>query len=132
MSVTQDTNTALPAQAQPSAGPAAPITSPKPAGRMVQLDVLRGVAILLVMGRHFAVSPTQAGWLSFPAGVWYVFGWTGVDLFFVLSGFLVGGLLLGELRKYGRLDVFRFIIRRIFKIWPAYYVLVLGSIAIHA
>jgi len=51
-------------------------------------------------------------------------GWTGVDLFFVLSGFLVGGLLLKEIKHRGRLDVGRFIIRRGFKIWPGYYVYV--------
>ena len=50
------------------------------------------------------------------------FGWTGVNLFFVLSGFLVGGLLLRELKKYGTLDVKRFIVRRGLKIWPSYYV----------
>src|SRR5829696_725798 len=57
--------------------------------------------------------------------VWYRFGWTGVDLFFVLSGFLIGGLLFSELKRSGRLDVRRFLIRRAFKIWPAYYVFLL-------
>ena len=45
-----------------------------------------------------------------------------MDLFFVLSGFLVGGLLFNELRGRGKLDVPRFLIRRGFKIWPSYYV----------
>ena len=47
--------------------------------------------------------------------------WTGVDLFFVLSGYLVGGLLIAEMRKSGRIDLKRFWIRRGFKIWPSYY-----------
>lgn len=100
--------------------------------RMVQLDVLRAVAILLVLGRHPVIEPEDAGLLYWPAKLWLNFGWTGVDLFFVLSGFLVGGLLLGELHKRGSLDAVRFIIRRGFKIWPAYYTLVLGSLILKA
>ncbi len=53
------------------------------------------------------------------------FGREGVNLFFTLSGFLVGGLLLRQYAESGRVDARRFIIRRIFKIWPAYYVLIL-------
>jgi peptidoglycan/LPS O-acetylase OafA/YrhL len=45
-----------------------------------------------------------------------------VDLFFVLSGFLIGGLLFQEIKTYGSLDVRRFLIRRAFKIWPTYFV----------
>ena len=96
--------------------------------RLVQLDFLRGVAILLVLGRHPSFEPANAGRLRGFASLWSNFGWTGVDLFFVLSGFLVGGLLLGEIRERGRADVSRFIFRRAFKIWPAYYLLVLASI----
>ena len=46
------------------------------------LDALRAVAILLVLGRHADVSE-----------LWNRIGWSGVDLFFVLSGFLISGLL---------------------------------------
>jgi len=92
--------------------------------RIVQLDVLRAVAILLVLGRHPVVAAKQAGALAGFAAVWERFGWTGVDLFFVLSGFLIGGLLYEELRTSSRLNLGRFLIRRGFKIWPAYYVFV--------
>jgi peptidoglycan/LPS O-acetylase OafA/YrhL len=84
--------------------------------RLSQLDVLRGVAILLVIGRHPVVEATAAGRIAPLANLWYHFGWTGVDLFFVLSGFLIGGLLFAELRRTGRLNVSRFLIRRAFKI----------------
>jgi len=47
--------------------------------------------------------------------------WSGVDLFFVLSGYLVGGLLIAELRTRGRIDLQRFWVRRGLKIWPSYY-----------
>jgi len=89
--------------------------------RMVQLDFLRGVAVLLVMSHHVVLRPDESGIFGPLENVMIRFGWSGVDLFFVLSGFLVGGLLLGELRSQQKLDVRRFIIRRGFKIWPSYF-----------
>jgi len=88
-------------------------TSPEkkgPAKRNLSLDVLRCVAILLVLGRH-----VDHYWL------WNRIGWIGVDLFFVLSGFLVSGLLFQEFKTRGRINIRRFIFRRGFKIWPAFY-----------
>ena len=90
---------------------------------MVQLDILRGVAILLVLGAHPAVDDQKAALLRPVATLWRRFGWTGVDLFFVLSGFLIGGLLFAELRSRHRVDVWRFVIRRGLKIWPGYLAL---------
>ena len=89
--------------------------------RMLQLDALRGVAILLVMNFHEVISSSNAGVLSPVAKRLYQVGWTGVDLFFVLSGFLIGGLLFKEVRANGGIDIRRFLIRRAFKIWPSYY-----------
>jgi Acyltransferase family len=68
--------------------------------RNQSLDVLRGIAILLVLGRHFNYFP-----------LWRQAGWIGVDLFFVLSGFLISGLLFQEYKNTGKLDVRRFILR---------------------
>ena len=48
----------------------------------------------------------------------------GVDLFFGLSGYLVGGLLLKEYRATGTIQPGRFLIRRVFKVWPLYYFLI--------
>jgi peptidoglycan/LPS O-acetylase OafA/YrhL len=59
---------------------------PIPSSRLVGLDLLRLVAVLLVLGAHFREFPT-AGEAWFRA--WNRGGWIGVDLFFVLSGFLV-------------------------------------------
>ena len=52
-------------------------------------------------------------------------GWAGVDLFFVLSGFLISGLLFAELKSRGTIRIGRFYVRRGFKIYPAFYALLL-------
>jgi peptidoglycan/LPS O-acetylase OafA/YrhL len=101
------------------------VTSEGAKRRLIQLDFVRGIAILMVMGRHFMSVPTK-----FPLfnGIEFELkrlGWSGVDLFFVLSGFLVGGLLIGEIHRTGSLRVGRFIVRRGFKIWPGYYAFIL-------
>jgi peptidoglycan/LPS O-acetylase OafA/YrhL len=53
--------------------------------------------------------------------------WTGVDLFFVISGFLISGLLFSEFQKRGRINFARFAIRRALKLYPTLYVLVFGT-----
>jgi peptidoglycan/LPS O-acetylase OafA/YrhL len=87
--------------------------NPSPS-RNKRLDVLRCVAVVLVLLHH--------------GGVSYFFtraGWAGVDLFFVLSGFLISGLLFSEYRQYHTISVKRFFIRRGLKIYPAFYVFLL-------
>ncbi|MBO9698928.1 MAG: acyltransferase [Sporocytophaga sp.] len=78
--------------------------------RLRELDFLRGIAIILVLARHKPL-------FSFTSQM----GWIGVDLFFVLSGFLVSGLLFKEYLKHGTVNPARFLIRRGFKIYPIYY-----------
>lgn len=93
--------------------------------RSIELDFIRGIAIIAVMGFHFHTVHTGSaiiGAIEYPLKS---FGKEGVNLFFTLSGFLVGGLLLKQYAKVGHIDARRFIIRRIFKIWPAYYVLII-------
>jgi peptidoglycan/LPS O-acetylase OafA/YrhL len=90
-------------------------------GRSLPLDMLRGIAILLVLGRHSVMVPTGLGPLEPLALAWRSIGWSGVDLFFVLSGFLVSGLFFAEYRKSRTVNVQRFLIRRGFKIWPPYF-----------
>jgi peptidoglycan/LPS O-acetylase OafA/YrhL len=93
------------------------------ARRNLQLDILRGIAILLVFGRHLELTrPT--GPVGDFAWAWHQIGWLGVDLFFVLSGFLIGGLLVTELHRHGSVDVTRFLIRRGLKIYPPYFVFI--------
>jgi peptidoglycan/LPS O-acetylase OafA/YrhL len=93
-------------------------------GRSVALDFVRGIAIMLVIWSHSPVpDPTLFSGRGFGFTV-PQFGWYGVDMFFVLSGFLVGGLLFKEYGMTGQIDGKRFLIRRGFKIWPQYYIFV--------
>lgn len=89
-------------------------------GRELGLDVLRGIAILLAMGYHInhADSGPFFNLLLQPGAK---IGWAGVDLFFVLSGFLIGGMIIREAQSTGRLDYKRFLIRRILRLWPTLY-----------
>ena len=84
------------------------------------------------MGVHFDSIP-NTNWfyhaVEFPGKS---FGGSGVDLFFVLSGFLVGGLLLKEYKNTGKLRVSNFIFRRGFKIWPAYYFYIFLEVITHS
>ena len=59
------------------------------------------------------------------------FGWVGVDLFFVLSGFLVAGLVFQEHQRTGHIDPWRFLFRRGFKIYPQFYFFILATVAGH-
>ncbi len=52
-------------------------------------------------------------------------GWIGVQLFFVLSGFLIGSLLIRERERFGMIDLRAFWVRRILRIWPLYYLAVI-------
>ena len=93
----------------------------KPLKREIELDFVRGLAILMVIDFH---SPMGLLFYPFKLMGFQRFGWAGVDVFFVLSGFLVGGLLVKEWRVRGCIDSKRFLIRRGFKIWPQYYLFI--------
>lgn len=87
-------------------------------GHLPELDGLRGMAILLVMFHHFTViTPANALeiWFTNVTGL----GMHGVDLFFVLSGFLITGILLDSKGKPNFLR--NFYMRRTLRIFPLYY-----------
>jgi peptidoglycan/LPS O-acetylase OafA/YrhL len=114
-----------------------------------ELDGLRFLAFLLVFGSHGGLPwATEVATLvtlplyviSIPFGSvaseWTagiapgfgrslrVNGWVGVQLFFILSGFLITTLLLREEERFGRVDLRAFWVRRILRIWPLYYLTV--------
>jgi peptidoglycan/LPS O-acetylase OafA/YrhL len=88
-------------------------------GFIQELDGLRGIAILMVMVHRFWPR-TGIGVAADVAGT----GWIGVDLFFVISGFLIAGILLDT---KGDAGYFRnFYARRALRIFPLYYLFVIG------
>jgi peptidoglycan/LPS O-acetylase OafA/YrhL len=93
--------------------------------RRLALDFLRALAVLLVLFRH--APPAGALACGFSDAL-VVGGWIGVDLFFVLSGYLVSGLIWQEIDRTGGFDAWRFLVRRGLKIYPAFYVMLLASI----
>lgn len=97
-------------------------------GRLSRVDVLRAIAVLLVMVHHLAAPPDYAPrWAADLIEFVRTPSWVGVDLFFVLSGFLVSGLLFREHRLHGDLRSGRFLVRRGFKIYPSFYLFLLAT-----
>jgi peptidoglycan/LPS O-acetylase OafA/YrhL len=94
------------------------------------LDGMRFLAFFLVFLHHFPPGDTFRAWSPYLAVVTQrvsLFGWIGVDIFLTLSGFLIATLLLRELDETGQLRILRFYARRILRIWPLYYlVMVIG------
>lgn len=79
-------------------------------------DGLRGVAILPVVFLHVGVGSLPNGGLLYQLSR----GWYGVDLFFVLSGFLITWILEAEVDASGTIDLKRFYWRRVLRLAPAY------------
>lgn len=91
-------------------------------GYRPELDGLRGVAVILVVAAH-----SLDRRYGFFAG-----GALGVDVFFVLSGFLITALLLDEWDAHGAISIRGFYVRRMRRLLPALYVLLFGAAAIEA
>jgi hypothetical protein len=83
--------------------------------RQPGLDLLRALAIIVVVVYHAALFG-----FKLPGRV-DRFGWIGVDLFFVLSGYLIGGQLLAPLGRGQAINLGRFFTRRALRIMPAYF-----------
>jgi peptidoglycan/LPS O-acetylase OafA/YrhL len=91
------------------------------------IDGLRAVAVLAVVACHcvlFSGPPIET------LGIFAVVarGWMGVDLFFVISGFLITRLLLAEEQATGRINLVAFYARRSVRILPLYYLVLFGNL----
>jgi peptidoglycan/LPS O-acetylase OafA/YrhL len=95
-------------------------------GAVPALDGVRGLAVLLVMIVHVQLlMPFRQTGVRFVDG-FIQGGYLGVDLFFVLSGFLITALLLDESNRRGAVRFGRFYLRRALRLLPALYVLLLA------
>lgn len=86
--------------------------------RNAGLDLLRAIAIAMVFAYHYQVFVSREatfGWVS-------VVGWLGVDLFFVLSGYLIGNQIFSGIVRGDRLSITNFYARRALRTWPAFWV----------
>ncbi|MES2799154.1 MAG: acyltransferase [Bacteroidota bacterium] len=95
------------------------------------LNGLRFIGAISVLIFHF-FSLSREVFIDFQDQTWYKIlykiaskGHYGVNLFFVLSGFLLVGILLDEVKKRGAIQPFHFLLRRILRIWPLYFLIVL-------
>jgi peptidoglycan/LPS O-acetylase OafA/YrhL len=86
--------------------------------RFPALDGLRAIAALMVVAFHY---DRTVGWLS---------GWIGVQVFFVLSGFLITTLMLREESRNGDISIRDFLLRRLFRIVPVYLVVLFIAVSI--
>lgn len=88
-------------------------------GYFAAIDGLRAIAVLAVVLFHAGVPGIEGGYV-------------GVDVFFVISGFLITGLLARELAVTGRIDIIEFYVRRVRRLLPALVVVLLATLAMGA
>ena len=93
--------------------------------RILELDGLRGIAVIMVISFHYINNQlvNASGDIGKILYKLTSFGWVGVDLFFVLSGFLIGTILINNRKSQNYFSTFY--IRRIVRIIPNYYLLIL-------
>lgn len=111
------------------ANPAVPFEASKSL-RNFGLDLLRALAIVLVLLSHGRACIAE----SFPVlKDFFVFGYLGVEMFFVLSGFLIGGILVNIIRPGCRFsDLKNFWVRRWFRTLPNYYLFLIVEFVLAA
>ncbi|CDG83489.1 acyltransferase family protein [Janthinobacterium agaricidamnosum] len=94
------------------------MTHQTPTPRLYGLDTLRALAIVLVFMNHYLLFVSDGAAFGF----WGEIGWTGVDLFFALSGYLIGNQILAALRSERGFSLRHFYARRFLRTLPNFYV----------
>ncbi|MEZ5913577.1 MAG: acyltransferase family protein [Paracoccaceae bacterium] len=108
----------LPPDAPQTPPQTAPQTAPRPGlAYRPEIDGLRAIAVGAVVLYHFGLAGLSGGFV-------------GVDIFFVISGYLIGGILWAELGATGRLSFRRFYERRLRRLAPAYLAVALTSLVV--
>lgn len=107
----------------------------RPAHQEPIIDGLRAFAILTVFAYHWLwcaqlfIADTYEQYVEYPIYIkWLERGETSVDLFFVVSGFLIGHLLFKEYEKRQTLDIRRFFVRRFWRLMPVYWFALASSV----
>ena len=95
------------------------------------LNGLRFIAAMMVIIHHIESMKSIFKWSSnIDNATIFLFGKMGVILFFVLSGFLITYLLLNEEKNNSTISIKQFYLRRIFRIWPLYFLIIILSLFI--
>jgi len=101
--------------------------------RVYSIDSLRAIAALMVLAGHIELVKSDLGLPNFSAIPFFdQAGHNGVLLFFVISGYIITRLLLNEQQKTGRISIRRFYMRRILRIWPLYFFILVGTMLIYS
>lgn len=88
--------------------------------KLLGLDHLRALAIIMVFFFHYGTLFPHPKWVYLSG----ILGWTGVNLFFVLSGYLISSKLFEEVAKSGMISWRDFFIKRVFRIFPLFFLIV--------
>ena len=110
---------------RPAVDPTDPPPSPQvtpPLGYHPSLDGLRAIAVLSVLLFHASIWDKRLGWQG---------GWLGVDMFFVISGFLITKLLLAEFERHGRISLRGFYTRRALRLYPLIAAVLVAALILH-
>lgn len=94
------------------------------------LDGLRFISISFVVLHHLFTFKAYFGFHNLDLPVLGLIGYYGIQFFFMGSGFLITFLLLCEIEEKGRISLKHFYLRRIFRIWPAYYLLIIIALVL--
>src|SRR5471030_412979 len=93
------------------------MTESKATTRLNGLDTLRAAAIVLVLAYHYRVVVSGKNTFGFMTEI----GWTGVDLFFVLSGYLIGNQIFSQIVQGRNFSLMTFYAKRLLRTLPNYY-----------